>query len=65
VEQIRSQQQAEGLDIRGDVLASLTRMNSYMRDADRALSQKDLASANDYMDRANGEIEKLEKFLGR
>jgi len=65
VQQIRSQQQAMGLDIRGDVLAAMTRMNNDMRDADHALGQNDLATANSYMDRAGQEIDKLEKFLGR
>jgi eukaryotic-like serine/threonine-protein kinase len=65
VNQIRSQQQAQGLDMRGDILASMARMNTYMRDADRAMGQNDLATANQSMDRAGQEIEKLEKFLGR
>ena len=42
VEQIRSQQQAQGFDIRGDVLASMNRLNNFMKEADRALSQHDL-----------------------
>jgi serine/threonine-protein kinase len=65
VQNIRSQQQAQGLDIRGDILASMTRMNRFLEEADRALSQRDLDSANDYMDRANTELAKLESFLGR
>ncbi len=65
VNQIRSQQQAQGLDMRSDILASMARMSTYMRDADRAMEQKDLATANESMDRAGQEIEKLEKFLGR
>ena len=32
IQQIRGQQQAQGLDIRGDVLASLNRMNSYLNE---------------------------------
>jgi serine/threonine-protein kinase len=65
VQNIRSQQQAQGLDIRGDILASMTRMNRFLEEADRALSQRDLDSANDYMDRANTELARLESFLGR
>lgn len=65
VQQIRSQQQAQGLDIRGDILAAMTRMNNDMSSADRALGQNDLDTANSYMDKAGQEIEKLEKFLGR
>ena len=65
VEQIRGQQQAQGLDIRGDVLASMNRMNSYLSEANRALDQNDLSAANDYMDRADKETSSLESFLGR
>jgi serine/threonine-protein kinase len=65
VQNIRSQQQAQGLDIRGDILASMTRMNRFLEEADHALSQRDLDSANDYMDRANTELARLESFLGR
>jgi len=65
VQQLRSQQQAEGLDIRGDILASMNRMSNDMRDADQAMGKNDLATANDYMDRAEREVKTLEKFLGR
>ena len=65
VEQIRSQQQAQGFDIRGDILASMNRLNNFMREADRALNQHDLQAANEYMDRADREISTLESFLGR
>jgi serine/threonine-protein kinase len=64
VQQIRSQQQAQGLDMRGDILASMTRMNNFMNQAKSALARNDLESANDYMDRADREISVLEKFLG-
>lgn len=65
IQQIRSQQQAQGLDMRGDILASMNRMNAYLNEADRALSQNDLQAANDNMDRAEKEISTLESFLGR
>jgi len=65
VQQIRSQQQAQGVDIRGDILASMNRMNNFMNQANSALARKDLAAANDYMERADHEIATLEKFLGR
>jgi len=65
VHQIRSSQQAQGLDLRGDVLASLNRMNSYLNEADRSLSQNDVQGAQDEMDRAEKEISNLKTFLGR
>ena len=65
IQQIRSQQQAQGLDMRGDVLASENRMNSYLNEADRALSQNDIETAQTEMDRAEKEIGTLKTFLGR
>jgi eukaryotic-like serine/threonine-protein kinase len=65
VQQIRGQQQAQGLDIRGDVLSSLTRMNSYLNEANGALNQNDVQAAQDDMDRAEKEISNLKTFLGR
>lgn len=63
VQQLRSQQQAQGFDIRGDILGSLNRMNTAMNEANRALSQNDLQTAGSYMDRADTEVSTLEKFL--
>ncbi|HYK35031.1 serine/threonine protein kinase [Alloacidobacterium sp.] len=63
VQQLRSQQQAQGFDIRGDILGSLNRMNSSMSEASRALNQNDLQTADSYMDRADTEVATLEKFL--
>jgi eukaryotic-like serine/threonine-protein kinase len=65
VQQIRSQQQSQGLDIRGDILAAMNRMNSDLREASSALDRDDLEAAHQYMDRADKEISTLESFLGR
>ena len=65
VEQIRSQQQAQGLDIRGDILTAMNRLHHQLNEAQRALDGRDIATANDYMNRADNDVEKLEKFLGR
>ena len=65
IQQIRNQQQAQGLDLRGDMLASMKRMNAYLNEANNALKQNDLQAANDNMDRAEKEIATLNAFLGR
>jgi serine/threonine-protein kinase len=65
VEQIRSQQQAQGLDIRGDMLTAMNRLHHQMNEAQRALDQQDLATANESMSHAASDVERLEKFLGR
>ena len=65
IQQVRNQQQAQGLDLRGDILASMNRMNAYLNEANAALSQNDLQTANDNMDRAEKELATLNTFLGR
>jgi serine/threonine-protein kinase len=65
VQQIRSQQQAQGLDIRGDILSAMSRMNNSLGEANRALNQNDLQAADEYMERADKEASRLESFLGR
>jgi eukaryotic-like serine/threonine-protein kinase len=65
IQQIRNQQQAQGLDLRGDILASLNRMNAYLNEANNALGRNDLEAANDNMDHAETELSTLNTFLGR
>ena len=65
VEQIRTEQRNQGVDIRGDILASMNRLHHQLDEARQALAQRDLDTANDYMNRADAETAKLEKFLGR
>jgi flagellin-specific chaperone FliS len=40
-------------------------MNSFLTEANNALSQNDVQAANEYMDHAEAEVANLEKFLGR
>jgi eukaryotic-like serine/threonine-protein kinase len=63
VESLQRQQQAQGLDMRTDIVGAMTRMNTLMSEAQRALDRNNLDAANDYMGRAEKDIEKLEKFL--
>jgi serine/threonine-protein kinase len=65
VQSIRSQQQAQGLDIRGDILTALNRMNFNLRAARSSIAMNDLTAADQYMDRADMATSHLEKFLGR
>jgi hypothetical protein len=64
VQSLRAQQQAQGLDLRTDILGAMSRMNGLLSEAQRALDRKDLGAANDYMDRAEKDVAKLEAFLG-
>ena len=65
VQSIRRQQEAQGFDIRGDVLATLSRLNNDLRESHTALEAGDLQSADEYMEHADHETASLEKFLGR
>ena len=65
VEQIRSQQRSQGLDIRGDILTAINRLHHQLDQARQALAERDLDTANEYMNRADGDTSRLEKFLGR
>jgi serine/threonine-protein kinase len=64
VEQIRREQQAQGVDIRSDILSSMNRLHYQLNQSRRALEGNDLATANEYMNRADLETARLEKFLG-
>jgi serine/threonine-protein kinase len=65
VASIRSEQQRQGLDIRGDILAAMSRLNNNLREAQSAIAQNDLQTADEYMERADKDTSTLEKFLGR
>jgi hypothetical protein len=65
VEQIRSQQRAQGLDLRGDIITAINRLHHQLDQSRQALAERDLETANEYMNRADAETSNLEKFLGR
>lgn len=65
VANMQQQEAATGNSLRPDVLASESRMERYMDQADSALTARDQALAKHNMDLAEREISSLEKFLGR
>jgi serine/threonine-protein kinase len=65
VEHLRQQQESAGFSLRHDISASLSSMEQYMGKADAALNSRNPEAAKKYMDLAEREIEKLEKFFGR
>jgi serine/threonine-protein kinase len=65
VSQIRRQQEADGLGLRNDMEAADAKLNSYMQAAKQDVQSSKVASAARNMDKAEAEIETLEKFLGR
>jgi len=64
VENLRQQQQRQGLGLRSDMAAALGSMEQFMDMADAALAKGDAAAAKRNMDMAERQLEKLEKFLG-
>ena len=62
---LKQQQAADGLGLRGDIVASESRLYSYFNMADRMLQQRNLAAAEKNMQHAEEELTKLEHFLGR
>ena len=64
IETLRHQQQASGYNLRADISASQDRMQTYLAKGNAALKAQDLKAAQKYFDLAEGELGKLEKFLG-
>ena len=65
LEGLRRQQSAQGYGLRGDIVATEERMKTDLSKAQSALEQKNAATAKKFLDMAEVEVEKLEKFLGR
>lgn len=65
IDSLRRNQEAQGLGLRGDIIASLNRMNAHKEAANRAMQQHDSTAANKYMEQAEGDLQTLERFMGR
>ena len=61
---LKRSQAASGMSLRGDMAAAESRMNYLMDGANSALRAHDPASVKKFIDSAETEVEKLEKFLG-
>ena len=61
---LKQQQAASGLGLRADMVSAQQRMGLFLKKANDALQHGDTANAQKYFDQADGEISKLEKFLG-
>ena len=59
------EQNAQGMHLRGDIVEAQARMHTYIGKAQAAIQAQDAKSARKYLDLAEPEVEKLEKFLGR
>ena len=61
---LRQQQNAAGYSLRADIASAQERMQAYLAKGNAALAARDLTIAQKYFNLADGEISKLEKFLG-
>jgi serine/threonine-protein kinase len=63
LQNLKNSQAASGLSLRGDMTSAENRMNHMLDGANSALRAHDAAAAEKFMQSADTEIEKLEKFL--
>jgi outer membrane biosynthesis protein TonB len=62
---LQRSQAASGMNLRGDMQEAASLMNTYLEGSNAALQAGDAASARSFMDKAERQVEKLEKFLNR
>ena len=65
IAQIRGQQEAQGLGMRSDIEAAEARLDGYLRAANSDTERGNGAAAIRDLDKADTELNTLEKFLGR
>ena len=65
LEALARKQAASGLTMRGDMTQAASLMDSFLEGAGAALNAGDAASAKGFTEKAEVQVEKLEKFLGR
>jgi serine/threonine-protein kinase len=61
---LKRSQAESGLSLRGDMATAENRMNYLLDGANSALTARDAPAAKKFIDSAEAEVEKLEKFLG-
>jgi serine/threonine-protein kinase len=62
---MRSQMSAQGVGLRGDIVAAEDRMFTDISKGQAALQSQDTARAKTFFDQAETELSKIERFLGR
>lgn len=58
------QMRSQGLNLRGDIVAAQEAMKINIDKANQALQKNDTKNARRYLDMAQANMEKIEKFLG-
>ena len=65
LDSLRRQQSSQGLSLRGDIASAQELMKTHMAKAQAALQNRDAAGAKKYLDLAEGDVVRIDKFLGR
>jgi serine/threonine protein kinase len=65
LDNMRRQQNAQGLSLRGDIASAQELMRTHLAKAQAALQNRDAAGAKKYLDLAEGDVTRIDKFLGR
>lgn len=65
LQSLQRSQAASGLNLRGDMQEASNLMGTYLDGANAALNDGNVTQAKSFMDKAERQIEKLEKFLNR
>jgi serine/threonine-protein kinase len=64
LDNLQREQNARGMHLRGDMVAAQQRMQAYLNRAQSALQAQDSEGAKKYLELAEIELGKIEKFLG-
>ena len=65
LQSLQNSQGRKGMNLRGDMQAAANLMNTYLDGAEAALNAGDVAQARSFLDKAEPQVQKLEKFLNR
>ena len=65
LETMRQEQARMGVGLRGDIAASSQRLEFYLDEAESALNHSEAEAAKTALSKAEKELGKLERFLGR
>ncbi|HUI40445.1 MAG TPA: protein kinase [Terriglobia bacterium] len=65
IDKLRNEMSAQGGNLRGDINASEQRMETALSRAQTAFQNQDAKKAKQYLDQAETDVEKLEKFLNQ
>ena len=65
LDSLQRSQAARGMSLRGDMQEAATLMGTYLEGASAALNAGDIAQSKSFADKAERQLEKLEKFLNR